>query len=196
MANRNRAMTLMEVLLVIVVMAILAGMMIPNAQPSVQEQLDATARILVADLAYVRSLAVTYGSSYRIAFRPAENLYVLEHTGTDSDLDRVPPGPFRGTSAGPGQYLVALDELPNLASPVQLRGAATVDDDGAVLAEVEDVEFGPLGETAGPESTRIWLSAGAGDNEQSVSIRIDPVSGQATVEPPETHPLPEALSSE
>ena len=51
--------SLIELLLVISIMAIVAGLVLPSASPATHDQLLSAARIIASVLAYARSLAVT-----------------------------------------------------------------------------------------------------------------------------------------
>jgi len=181
MACRRRPRTgfsLIELLIVIALMGILAGVVLPNGNPTIYEQLHSAARILATDLAYARSLAVTHGSTYRVTFDAQENRYVLRHSGTVAALDRLPASPFRDPTDPPDAHLVDLDDLPHLGAPVQLAGigAAT-----GTPQQTGEVEFGPLGETTQSAATLIWLSAGEGKATRYIAVSVNPVTGLATV---------------
>ncbi len=167
--------TLLEVLMVIALAGILTAMVLPSAEPSVDEQLRATARILATDLAYARSLAVTNNSRYRVAFDVEGNRYLIEHSGSNPSLDLLPESPFSRTAGPQREMIVALDELPRLGVPVRLEG---VFQDGGSTAEVE---FGPLGETTAAAETTIWLGAGTGERSRYTWLLIHPVTGLAEV---------------
>src|SRR6476620_4963425 len=62
------ALTLIEVLLTIAVLAILAGILIPQLSADLPERLSAASQVVSADLDYARSLAVANNSSYRITY--------------------------------------------------------------------------------------------------------------------------------
>ena len=192
-SQTRNALTLIEVLLVVAIMAILAGMAIPNANPSITEQVRSAASILAADLAYTRSQAITYGSQFAVTFDTDEGKYEIEHVGSNTALDDVLENPFADPSTPDGQYVVVLSELPNLGPEVRLAAIYTINASGEAQASVSDVTFGSLGETTRSLDTRIWLSAGSDSTSQTISVRINAVTGLATVEPPGAHTLPETL---
>ncbi len=187
---QRAAMTLIEALLVVVLMAILAGLAIPSASPSLVEQLRSSASIVAADLDYARSLAVAYGSDFRVVFNTAAGQYEIEHAGTNPALDDVVRNPLDGESPSAGRYLVVLAELPNLGPEVRLAALSTIDADGQPQEDVSDVTFGHLGETSQNRDTRIWLAVGSGPAMRTITVRVNSVTGLATVESPGEYALP------
>ncbi len=190
---QRAAVTVIEILLVVVIMAILAGLAIPNANPGILEQLRSAAGILAADLAYARSQAVTYGSQFRVTFSTEEGEYEIEHAGTNPALDDILVNPFAKESTPAGQYVVVLSELPNLGPEVRLAAIYTIDAGGVPQQPVSDVIFGPLGETARSLNTRVWLAVGAGTATKTITVNINAVTGLATIESPGTYSLPVAV---
>ena len=170
--------SLIELLIVIALMGILAGMVLPSSQASLHDQLRAAARILQSDLAYARSLAVTNGSNYKVTFEADENRYCLEHSGSNPALEVLPKSPFREAGDTDDEHFVVLDELPNCTAAVRLVTAA---ESTTSLDRVDDVEFGPLGETTRSGSTIIWLGAGSGEDARYISVTINPLTGLAEI---------------
>ncbi len=187
-------MTLIEVLLVVALMAILAGLAIPNANPSLMEQLRSSANIVAADLAYARSQSVSYGSDFRVTFSTDVGEYEIEHVGANPALDDVLKNPFDDDPANTGRYLVVLADLPSLGPQVRFAAVSTVDADGVPQASVADVTFGPMGETTRSRNTRIWLAVGSGPSRRTITVHVNSVTGLATVEPPGEHALPDAAT--
>lgn len=189
-------MTLIEVLLVVAIMAILAGLAIPNGSPGIVEQLRSTASIVSADLAYARSQAVTYGSEFRVTFRKGSGEYEIEHVGANAALDDVLRNPFGDDPGATGEYVVVLADLPNLGSEVRLAGMVTLDAVGDAQEYVRRVTFGSLGETSRTEDTRLWLAVGRGSTRKTISVHVNAVTGLATVESPGEFALPAVLVAE
>ena len=48
---------------------------------------------------------------------------------------------------------------------------------------VNDIEFGPFGETTRAEQTVIALTCGNGENKRIMAIFVDPITGLATMGP-------------
>src|SRR2546423_15567257 len=88
------ALTLIEVLLTIAVLAILAGILIPQLSGDLPERLNAASQVISADLDYARSLAVSNNSSYRVTYDVAINKYTLQHSGTNAQFDTLPRSPY------------------------------------------------------------------------------------------------------
>ncbi len=196
-------MTLIEVLLVVALMAILAGLAIPNANPSILEQLRSSASIVAADLAYARSQSVTYGDNkFCMTFSTDGGEYEIKYDGANPALDDVLQNPFDNGSSSTNRYLVVLADLPSLGPQVHLAAVSTIDAEGEPLSSVSDVYFGSLGDTynsdgtSRPEDTRIWLAVGTGTATRTITVRVNSVTGLATVESPGEYALPEAALME
>jgi prepilin-type N-terminal cleavage/methylation domain-containing protein len=170
------AFTLIELLIVLSLMAVLAGLVLPKSDSTLRDQLRSAAQVVSGDLAYARSLAVTYGSRYRVSLDFQNNRYVLEHSGADPGLEQLPASPFHDPNGAADRHVVNLGELPHLGVPVRLEAAGV---NGSSLRPADDVEFGPLGETSASGHTLIWLSAGEGDAKRYFLLSVNPVTGLA-----------------
>ena len=85
-------LTLIELLIVVAVMGILAGLVLPSSNPSLHDQLRSAAQILAGDLAYGRSLAVTHNSRYQFTF----DLTGAKTARLSGYMDSVSPAPGDG----------------------------------------------------------------------------------------------------
>lgn len=173
----SAAFSLIEMMIVLALMGVLAAMVLPGFTPGVHDRLEGAVRIVQADLAYGRSLAVTNNSKYRFSFELPDNRYVLRHSGAEAALDTLPATAFASPHDTPRQRVVDLDELPSLSGKVRLAAVGTT---GGTATVVGEVEFGPLGETSRVEETIVWLAAGSGDDERFVWIKVNPVTGLTT----------------
>lgn len=171
-------LTLLELLIVLSIMVVLAGLVIPHTAPTLRDQLESAAQILATDLAYGRSLAVANNSSYRFTFDLPNNKYTFQHSGTTTSLNTLPEFPFASAADTPSQHVVALKDLPHLAAPVSL---AAVLASGTVPQPVTDLNFTHLGGTIPTTTTVIWLSAGKGPAMRYISLSVNPITGLATI---------------
>ena len=169
---------MLEVLMVVAIMGILAGMMLPSMSPSTQDQLQSAVNVVAADVAYARSLAVANNSRYHLTFSLQNNRYTLAHTSdANTGLDTLPKTPFESPEDTATQHVVRFDTLPEVGPTLQLAAVRTATTKQAVT----DVEFGPLGETTRSEGTVIWLKAGGGAALRYMSVSVDPVTGLTTI---------------
>jgi type II secretory pathway pseudopilin PulG len=160
-------------LIVIVVLAVFAGAIIPRLQPSIVSQLTAAGDIVATDLGRARDWAVANNSSYRVTFDVAGNLYYLQHSGTNSQLDTLPPSPFANPTDPATRYTQPLASLP-LSGPDVCLAKITR---GSPPQPATDVEFGPFGETTASAPTVVWLKCGSGTEQRYLSLTVQPVTG-------------------
>jgi type II secretory pathway pseudopilin PulG len=183
-------------LVVITIMAIVAGVVLTKFDSVSHDQLLGAAQIVAADAAHARNLAVTNNSSYKITFDRAANRYVITHSGTNGALDVLPTSAFHSASGSTTQHATDLSSLPLGSSLVSL---AVVEASNPLSAgtpvEVLDVEFGPLGETTRTLRTTVWLSAGTSRERKFIGIEIDPVTGLASIGEVQTS-VPETIAFE
>ena len=170
----------------LVVLSTVAALVIPDMRPGIAEQLRAAGRVAAAELDYARNLAVTFNSDYRVTFDRSLNQLVIQHTGSDTTLNALPPSPNRSPSDPPDQQILRLASLPGIREAVSMRGA-TAGQDGGTLQVVGNVTFGPLGETSRSVPTTLWLTAGAGDARRYLAIEINPVTGVARLHDPQSN---------
>ena len=170
--------SLIELLIVISIMGIFAGVVLTSFDPSIHDRLQGTAQILATDIAYARDLAVTNNSTYTITFDTTTHQYVIEHSGTNTALETLPETPFRNPSDPPDQQITDLQNLPFGGGPVEL---IAVHDLTPSIVTVTDVEFGPLGETTRSFDMQIWLAAGEGEARRYLPMLVHPVTGLTTL---------------
>jgi prepilin-type N-terminal cleavage/methylation domain-containing protein len=177
--QRQSGLTLIELLIVVAILSLVAGIIIPSANPSLKDQLEGAAAVLSSDIALARSLAVANDSSYRLTFDVTDNRYVVEHTGTNTALNALPRSPYALSNDPDNQYIVRLAQLPHLGNSVRLYAALALSNSPQ---SVGDLELGPLGETSRPEETQVWLAAGFGTATRYLSVRVNPVTSLTWVE--------------
>jgi type II secretory pathway pseudopilin PulG len=170
-------LTLLELLLSIALLGILCAVLIPQLSGDLPQRLSAAAQMLVSDLDYARTLAVSNQSTYRLTFDLEKNRYFLRHTGTNPQLATLPRSPFRQNDDPPDQQTTWLDRLP--FPPPRVRLIAVVQGQGSGQL-VSTVEFNALGSTTSSFPTSIWLACGQGPLTRYLDVRVDPVTGLAT----------------
>lgn len=172
--SARRAFTLIELMLVVALLGIIAGLILPSFQPAVSDQLVSTARTVASDIMYCRDLAVGNSSRYTLTFDLAQNQYSLAHSGAPSSLDDLPANPFATTASTSSRQFFDLDELPHLGPPVRIVAVQSV---GSTTQSVRKLELGPLGQTTRSVPTRVWLACGSGDEQLYIYLQVDPVTG-------------------
>lgn len=186
-----RGLTLIEMIMTIVILAVLAALLLPQLGAEIPDQLQAGAEIVASDIEYVRSLAVVNNSRYRITFDPDASSYYFEHTGTNTLLEVLPASPFRNPDDPPDRQTTDLAALPIAQPAVRL---VVVVADGATPSEVTDLEFNQLGATARTATTVLWMACGGADQERFIPISVNPVTGLVELGEIRTE-LPAAVAS-
>lgn len=170
----RRAFTLVELLIVIAILGVLLALAAPYLSSDVPHQLQMAADSVANDFVYARGLAVANNSSYRLTFNVAASSYVLQHTGANTALNKLPPSPFHTFNAGQTQQTTQLSRLPMLAGSVTI---AAVKKNPASPSDVTDLEFGPLGGTTRPEVTLVWLVSNCTGTKMYIPITVNSTTG-------------------
>jgi Tfp pilus assembly protein FimT len=169
---------LVELLMVVLIMAILAGLVWANNSPALVDQLQSAAQVMAYDLAYGRSLAVANNDTYRFTFNLAQSTYTLQYSGTNPALANLPRSPIVGPNDTATTRVVALSDFPNVIAPVQMAGMGVT---GNMVTGTTTIQFTPLGGTSQTGATVVWLSAGSGTGQRYLSLSVNPVTGLVTI---------------
>ncbi|HRX80492.1 MAG TPA: prepilin-type N-terminal cleavage/methylation domain-containing protein [Pirellulaceae bacterium] len=178
----DAAFSLVELLVVVSIVAVIAGVVLTQYDSFSHDQMLGTAQVIAADITRARNLAVTNNTSYKITFDRAGNRYTLAHSGPNNALDVLPVSAFHSASGSTTQHTTNLSSLPSGSSGVRL---AVVEANDSMMAgfpqQVTDIEFGPFGETTRSLRTTIWLAAGQRKGQRFIGIEIDPITGFASI---------------
>ena len=170
--------TLLELLIVIAVICILAGVLLPVGNPNAIDQLRSTAQIISTELAYGRSLSMANNSTYKFTFDTEQNRFILQHSGANTSLNKLPSTPFSSPGDTQYQHVVNLNEFPHIGPSVLITEVTTA---GTAPQRINDIEFNPLGATTRSEGAVVWLAAGSGSATRYITISVDPVTGISQV---------------
>ncbi len=174
----RRGFSVVEILIVVSLMTLLAGIVIPTFHSGTHSQLVSAADLLVAELDYARQLAVSNDTTYKFTFELPGNRFFFEHSGTDTTFDFLPSTPFRRQDDPDNRQYTLFADTPRLGIKVNLYAVYKLSPQPVA---VNDLEFGPLGATTRSSQTVVWLRSGTGDSQRYISIHIHPVTGLATV---------------
>jgi prepilin-type N-terminal cleavage/methylation domain-containing protein len=172
--------SLFEMLVVLTIMGVLAGIAIPYFSATIADELQSAATVVVADIDYARNLAISNGSDYRLTFDAANNRYQLTHSGTNPLLNSLPSSPFKAPTDTVATQTTRLANLPFSGAEIQLLGALRAT---GSTTELTDLTFTALGSTSRTEDTLIWLTAGSGTGRRYIAVRVAAATGIATLDP-------------
>lgn len=168
--------TLVELLIVIVLLAIAAGLALPMLGDSKQLQLREAARLLAADIEFARNESIAHGGDTRLMkFDTNNNLYWIAPASTPdtpiTDVVRQEP------------FLVAFGA--GRASSLSLVTIQSIS-----LGGDDELGFDAYGSPDQSTTARVTLAAGAA----TLIVRVAPGSGEVTIVQPITAtptPIPE-----
>jgi prepilin-type N-terminal cleavage/methylation domain-containing protein len=169
----NSGFSLIELVFVLSLIAILVAFAMPDTNPSVTARLTSAAQALEGDLAYCQSLAMTHNSTYRVQFDVGTDQYYLEHTGSNSALDQIAAIAIESGDVS-SQTALRFSDRPHIGPYVVIDSVEAV---SGPSPAVDDVEFGPLGQTTRTEETAIWRSSGTGDGKRYLAVIVNPRTG-------------------
>lgn len=169
------AYTLVELLIVVTIIGIFAGVVLTSFEPSLHAQIRGTAQIVLSDLSYARSLAVANNSQYQFTFDTTGRRYYLEHSGSNLALEDLPAFAYRDPSDPSTRQTTNFAKLLSLGGNVELVAVRKVS--SSTQTVITTLEFGPLGALTQPEDCWIWLAIGQNQSRIYLPIEVDAVTG-------------------
>lgn len=167
-----RGFTLIELLVTVAIIGILAATIVPFLRATDADRLTSSAQVLAADLETARNLAVTNQSKYRLVFAPATDSYYLEHSGTNTVLNTLPPSPFAASTDPDTRYTTDLGD--GSRNSVWVYGITT----GTTFSTTAfNVEFTSLGSTTATSAPTIWLATGQGSDQRYLPLTVNATTG-------------------
>jgi prepilin-type N-terminal cleavage/methylation domain-containing protein len=176
--SARAAFTLIEFVIVLLIMAIAAGLIIPNAAPQTEQQLRAAAHLIAAEIELARDLAITYNSQYKLTFDTKNNRIVLVHTGGNSALNTLPQDLVNNPASDSTHRIIDLSTVPGLWGQVQIAACAEF---RTTLTANSEIIFGPTGDPANGKSFLVWLKAGQGQWTRYITVFFDQSTGQVFI---------------
>ena len=168
-----RAFTLFELMVVVLIVAIVAGVVVPGFGDSAAWQLSGAARMIASDLQYVQSLALAKADTYKVEFDTAAGEYRALHVAGATDT--LIPHPWNRQDRFGGLFKARFDAH----SPYADVTVSTADFGGS-----SHVQFDALGapSSAGyielqAGNGRIWVIVRAGTGSVKVTDDSSEVSG-------------------
>jgi prepilin-type N-terminal cleavage/methylation domain-containing protein len=176
--HERRGVSLVEILFVVAILALVAVGTITYFQPSITDELENAAQIVLADVERTRNLSVANNSKYKLAFHNDGSGYYLQHSGSSTSLNPLPSWPYKQATDSADKQTTLLKKLPGLGD-VDLIGVVKVASSGRT--RVSELEFTSVGATSSAETTEIWLAAGSGVSRRYLTVTINPTTGLADV---------------
>jgi len=159
--RKQGGFTLVEILVVVLILAIAAGVVIPQVIDSSDMQAISAARMIATDLQYAQNLAITTQKPVRMVFNPGAESYQLvyyDHTTNQSTAVEHP--------INKGSYTVSFGSL---------QGFGKLDLVSAAFTSNAYVEFNSIG--APDNAGQVVVQAGS----QSCTIAVSAATGKVTV---------------
>ncbi len=161
----SRALTIVELLITVLCLAIAAAIVVPALGDTASWQLRSAAELLVADLEYARCEAISHGDDPRI-------LVVNADGGGYSIVTRSDPSTPVVNPIGAVPYALQFGSGRAASMPRVRISASELGDDNLL-------GFGPFGELEQSTPATLTLSAGS----YRITVTLDPITGEATVGP-------------
>jgi len=182
------AITLLEVMIVIVLLTIITGLVIPYAGTNRVEVLRTAAEILAADLAFTRSLAVTQAAPYKLVLFPRTGRYWIECAENSPPGRELPRSPFANLDSTTRRMVFQLEDIPGVGRGVTVWGCTPNQGSGE-----QTIVFDPLGGLTSGQDVSIFLTVSENNRPWYVEIRVGAATGRCEVGRPTRTPPGTAL---
>ena len=157
--KNNKAFTLIEMLMVIVILAIISLMVIPQMSSASSAQLDAASSIIASDLEYAKSLSISKQQWHSVVFDESGESYQIQ----DSDGNVVP------YKMNPSGYYIVNFTKDSRLSRIDLHEAKF--DDSSIIT------FDYLGSPYSGSGTSNPMASG------SITLQVQGIESHITIEP-------------
>lgn len=178
MRRPSRGFSLIEILVVVAILAALAGMAVTLSEPSPAARLQMTADMLAADLERAQELALSRGSPHRATFEGAERRFVLKHVGTNAGFHNLPKYVQTRPSEATTQATYALDERSAYGEYVSV---AAFEPASIYVDDEFPVQFAADGSLTDGRTATIWLTSTDNGRTVYLPVRIYAVTGVVSI---------------
>lgn len=165
--RRNKAYTLIEVLIVVTIMGLAAAIIVPNMMQGGTLGVQAGARMIIADLLFAQNEAMAQQSTRRIVFDTDNNSYRVEKYDSSATTWVLEYNPSAGMGNDQQNYEISFEE------DGRFKGIeiVTADFNGG-----STVEFDDLGNPSSGGTVLLKFE------EHEYEITVAPFTGRVTVE--------------
>lgn len=171
-------MSLVEVLVVVAILAALAGAAVSLTEVSPSDRLQRTADMLAADLELVQELAISRGAPHCATFEGAERRFVVKHTGANGAYHALPRYVRTHPQETTTKATYSLDDRSPYGKYVAIAGFEPA---SLYLNDEFPVEFSADGALTDGRTATIWLSSTNDGDTRYLPVRIYAVTGVVSI---------------
>jgi hypothetical protein len=132
--------------------------------------------ILLADLAFARSLAITRGEPYRLGFSVNGDSYWIEPASGSASQNLAGLSPFAGEGSGPGRLVYRLGQVPGVRARLWFADCQPARD-----GWLQEVVFTSLGSLDRLQDVEILLAAEEFGQSWWISVRVQGATGRGSL---------------
>lgn len=161
-SSKNKAFTLIEMLMVVVILAISALIVVPQMSAAGTVQLRAASSVIAADLEYAKSLSISTQQWHSVVFNPAGDSYQIQDSSGNIVASNMNPS---------AQYIVDFSNNSRL-SRVNLS-VASFDGSSTITFDYLGSPYSGSGMSTPMTSGNISLIV----DGNNVQVLVEPVTG-------------------